>query len=123
MDLVYKRYSNPMELIDNMISFSNFSEFISELADNVSDEKLYDIWKSKVYDKSFADFKNEMMSKWKKNTGIETSETMTDEEMETTINDSYKIQIVVSTPITAAMRPTAQKVKSTRHSLQPHNSK
>ena len=32
-----------------------------------------------------------MMAKWKKNTGIETSETMTDEEMETTINDSYKI--------------------------------
>lgn len=91
MDLVYKRYSNPMELIDNMISLSNFSEFISELADNVSDEKLYDIWKSKVYDKSFADFKNEMMAKWKKNTGIETSETMTDEEMETTINDSYEI--------------------------------
>jgi hypothetical protein len=91
MDLVYKRYSNPMELIDNMISLSNFSEFISELADNVSEEKLYDIWKSKVYDKSFADFKNEMMAKWKKNTGIETSETMTDEEMETTINDSYKI--------------------------------
>lgn len=91
MDLVYKRYSNPMELIDNMISISNFSEFISELADNVSDEKLYDIWKSKVYDKSFADFKNEMMAKWKKNTGIETSETMTDEEMETTINDSYEI--------------------------------
>jgi hypothetical protein len=91
MDLVYKRYSNPMELIDNMISFSNFSKFISELADNVSDEKLYDIWKSKVYDKSFADFKNEMMAKWKKNTGIETSETMTDEEMETTINDSYEI--------------------------------
>nr|DAO64936.1 MAG TPA: hypothetical protein [Caudoviricetes sp.] len=91
MDLVYKRYSNPMELIDNMISLSNFSEFISELADNVSDEKLYDIWKSKVYDKSFADFKNEMMAKWKKNTGIETSEIMTDEEMETTINDSYEI--------------------------------
>ena len=91
MDLVYKRYSNPMELIDNMISLSNFSEFISELADNVSDEKLYDIWKSKVYDKSFADFKNEMMAKWKKNTGIETSETMTDEEMETTINDYYEI--------------------------------
>lgn len=91
MDLVYKRYSNPMELIDNMISFSNFSEFISELADNVSDEKLYDIWKSKVYDKSFVDFKNEMMAKWKKNTGIETSEIMTDEEMETTINDSYEI--------------------------------
>ncbi|EEF94277.1 hypothetical protein CATMIT_01111 [Catenibacterium mitsuokai DSM 15897] len=91
MDLVYKRYSNPMELIDNMISLSNFSEFISELADNVSEEKLYDIWKSKVYDKSFADFKNEMMAKWKKNTGIETSETMTDEEMETTINDSYEI--------------------------------
>lgn len=91
MDLVYKRYSNPMELIDNMISLSNFSEFISELADNVSDEKLYDIWKSKIYDKSFADFKNEMMAKWKKNTGIETSETMTDEEMETTINDSYEI--------------------------------
>ena len=91
MDLVYKRYSNPMELIDNMISLSNFSEFISELADNVSDEKLYDIWKPKVYDKSFADFKNEMMAKWKKNTGIETSETMTDEEMETTINDSYEI--------------------------------
>lgn len=91
MDLIYKRYSNPMELIDNMISLSNFSEFISELADNVSDEKLYDIWKSKVYDKSFADFKNEMMAKWKKSTGIETSETMTDEEMETTINDSYEI--------------------------------
>lgn len=91
MDLVYKRYSNPMELIDNMISLSNFSEFIFELADNVSEEKLYDIWKSKVYDKSFADFKNEMIAKWKKNTGIETSETMTDEEMETTINDSYEI--------------------------------
>lgn len=80
-----------MELIDNMISLSNFSEFISELADNVSDEKLYDIWKSKVYDKSYADFKNEMMAKWKKSTGIETSETMTDEEMETTINNSYEI--------------------------------
>ena len=91
MELVYKRHSNPMELIDNMISLSHFSEFISELADNVSDEKLYGIWKSKVYDKSFADFKNEMMAKWKKNTGIETSETMTDEEMETTINDSYEI--------------------------------
>lgn len=91
MDLVYKRYSNPMELIDNMISLSNFSEFISELADNVSDEKLYDIWKSKVFDKSYADFKNEMMTKCKNNAGIEVSETMTDEEIETTINDSYDI--------------------------------
>ena len=66
MDLVYKRYSNPMELIDNMILFLIFQSSFLNLLTMSQTRKLYDIWKSKVYDKSYADFKNEMMTKWKK---------------------------------------------------------
>lgn len=80
MDLLFNRYANPFLLIDNLIATNKLFKFIIDLIDIVNDENIYDLWIHKVFDKSFNDFKNEII-----NNEVEV------EDIETTVKDSYNI--------------------------------
>ena len=57
MDLVFKRYSSPFLLLDNLIENGKFLEFIAELLNDYQEEQLYEFWLHKVHDKSYEEFK------------------------------------------------------------------
>lgn len=60
MDLLFERYANPFLLLDNLIATGRFFEFVMEFIDIHNEEKIYDVWIHKIFDKSFEAFKNEI---------------------------------------------------------------
>lgn len=81
MDLVFKRYSNPYLILDEMILWGSFSDFVTEIWNNYNDELTYQLWLSNnpYNNLGFLDFKQSLM------TPTETKS------VETTIQDSYKL--------------------------------
>lgn len=57
MDLLFKRYASPFILLDNLIQNNGLFDFIGSLIDTYNDERLYEIWLHKCFDKSFEDYK------------------------------------------------------------------
>ena len=82
MDLLFKRYASPFVLIDQMITVGRFAEFIQELQEMDGEDSLWDFYLHKVDGKSFNEFKEEVI--------IQNTE-ITDEDLETTINNSVEI--------------------------------
>jgi hypothetical protein len=71
MDRLFKRYSDPMKLLDQMIRTGRFEEFVNEFVainneeteqqnKEQEDRLIWEIWLHRVFDKSFADFKNSL---------------------------------------------------------------
>lgn len=71
MDRLFKRYSSPMLLLDQMIRTGRFEEFVNEFVainneeteqqnKEQEDKLLWDIWLHRIFDKSFAEFKNSL---------------------------------------------------------------
>ena len=82
MDLVFKRYSSPFLLLDNLIENGRFLEFIMELLDMHEEEQIYELWLHKCFDKSYEEFKK----------GLKKQETdVDDERIGSIINDSFEI--------------------------------
>lgn len=81
MDLVFKRYSNPYLILDEMILWGSFSDFVSEIWNNYNDELTYQLWLSNnpYNNLSYLDFKKSLMTP---------NETKS---VETTIHDSYEM--------------------------------
>lgn len=81
MDLIFKRYSNPYLVLNEMILYGSFSDFVNEIISNYNDELLYQLWLSNnPYNKvEYVDFKKSLMNP------VETKS------LETTIEDSYKM--------------------------------
>ena len=84
--MVFKRYSNPISLFDELIENNQFSDFIDTLYDKYIEEFTYDYWIHKVFDKSFDDFKKEIQLSNDAQHGY-----MDEEDVKTTINKSYDI--------------------------------
>lgn len=57
MDLIFKRYSSPFLIINEMIINGQLLKFINKILDIQNDERVYDIWLHRVFDKSFEQFK------------------------------------------------------------------
>ena len=57
---MYKRYANPLELIDRMISNGRFEEFVIEIPgfrnEEEKEQTLWEFWLHRIHDRSFADF-------------------------------------------------------------------
>ena len=81
MDLIFKRYSNPYLILNEMILYGSFSDFVNEIISNYNDELLYQLWLSNnPYNKvEYVDFKKSLINP------VETKS------LETTIEDSYKM--------------------------------
>lgn len=56
MDLAFNRYANPFLLFDTMISNGTFLGFVMAMFKQIEEDKLFDIWLHKVFDKEWKDF-------------------------------------------------------------------
>ena len=83
MDLLFKRYASPYLLVDEMILAGQFSDFVTQLTEYDADQNLWEFFLHKVDGQSFND--------WKASLDAEQSNQMSDDQIETTINDSYFI--------------------------------
>lgn len=81
MDLLFKRYASPYLLIDEMISAGALSQFVDTLFQTSEEEKLWNYFLAKVFDKSYNDFKNELQAQ----------APVSNTNVETTINNSFEI--------------------------------
>lgn len=81
MDLLFHRYASPFLLLDQLIPTGDLSDFISTIWEIREEEMQWQYFLSKVFDKSFEDFKETM----KQQPG------MTQKEIETTIKDSMSM--------------------------------
>lgn len=79
MDLLFHRYASPFLLLDQIIPSGDLSEFISTVWEVRDEEMQWQYFLSKVFDKSFEDFKESLKSQ---------TQGMTKQEIETTIKDS-----------------------------------
>lgn len=57
MDLLFKRYASPFIFMDTLIQSRRFSDFVDEIVERVEDEREWEFFLHKVFDKSFNDFK------------------------------------------------------------------
>lgn len=106
MDLLYSRYSNPLEFMRLYIDQGRFGEFVSNIIDaenkrlkekyeKENEDKLWQMYIHSYSDKSFIEWKNEMMNGQPQNqepshkSGYSLS--MTDEEVENQLEKSRSI--------------------------------
>ena len=81
MDLLFHRYASPFLLLDQIIPTGDLSDFISTVWEIREEEMQWQYFLSKVFDKSFEDFKETMKPQ----------KGMTQEEIETIISDSMSM--------------------------------
>lgn len=80
MDLLFSKYASPYLLLDQIVEEQRLCEFLNEFANIKREEELVDVWKHKVFDKGFKEFKESLQPK-----------TSTKDGLETAINNSYKM--------------------------------
>lgn len=78
MDLVFHRYASPFLLLDQVVGNDELSEFVSMLWDVTDEEREWQYFLAKVFDKSFEDFKQ----------AIKPQPPISRRELETTIKES-----------------------------------
>lgn len=78
MDLLFHRYASPFLLLDQIIPSGDLADFISTVWEIRDEEMQWQYFLSKVFDKSFEDFKK----------ALKPQKGMSKEEIETTIKDS-----------------------------------
>lgn len=78
MDLLFHRYASPFLLLDQIIPTGDLSDFISTVWEIKDEEMQWQYFLSKVFDKSFEDFKET----------LKPQKVMSQEEIETTIKNS-----------------------------------
>lgn len=61
MDLLFKRYASPFLLLDGMIESCRFFYFVKKFVDTENEEKIYELWIHKVHDKTYQEFKEQVM--------------------------------------------------------------
>ena len=73
MDLLYSRYSNPLEFMRLYINQGRFGEFVAEIlemdakrkqeeADKDNEQKMWEMYLHSMADKSFNDWKKDVLS-------------------------------------------------------------
>lgn len=82
MDCLFAKYGSPFLFIDGMIQTHRLSEFVDEFLKIENEDRKWEFYLHKVYDKSFEEW-NKSIPKAK--------EDISDEQLETTIQDSKSI--------------------------------
>ena len=86
--MIFKRYANPMILLNQMIKGKRFLEYVNEFVsitnEELEDQTKWEFWLHKVVDMSYSDF----LAKTEVN---KTEETMTKNELEATVLNSWEI--------------------------------
>ena len=80
MGLLFEKYATPFLLVDELISNSDFSEWIDSFIESTNEDMIWEMWLHKDYEKSFEDFKNSILKK-----------PVTEEDLETTVLESKQL--------------------------------
>ncbi len=100
MDLLYSRYSNPLEFMHLYIEQGRFGEFVEQIieldnkrkkeeVDKENEEKLWQMYIHSMSDKSFIQWKDELINEQPQNQ--ESSLSMTDKQIEEQKNKARNI--------------------------------
>lgn len=84
MDLIFKRYSSPFILLDNYLRLGRFDEFVDEVIKANNEDETYKVWLLKVHDKSYEEFREEVLNSSK-------NKASTPEQIKATISESKNI--------------------------------
>ena len=84
MDSLAKRYANPFTILEVMIRQRRFYEFVIELDDLITEDRLYEAWLHKCYDKGFTEWKNVLFAKAK-------AQNTSQSELEATVKNSSEL--------------------------------
>ena len=60
MDLLFVRYASPFVLLDGLILTNSLKNFVDDFFDFVNEDREWEFFLHKVYDKSWSEFSNEM---------------------------------------------------------------
>lgn len=87
--MLYKRYSNPLELMDLMIQSGRLFEFIREMIhirnEEMEEETAWEYWLHKNFEQSWSDFRASL------NDDSSTNAAPTHEELKKTVSESAKL--------------------------------
>ncbi len=59
---MFSRYGNAETLLDGYINYGRLRYFINDFIDICNEEQVWDIWKHKVQDKSYSEFREEILT-------------------------------------------------------------
>ena len=85
MDLLYRRYANPLSFLSKMIYKGNFTKTITDIWNEEQEEKMFEMYLHSFSDKSFDDYKKELLNQSK------VEKTMNEEIVKDTIKKSESI--------------------------------
>ena len=60
MDLLFVRYASPFVLLDGLILTNSLNNFVDDFFDFINEDREWEFFLHKVYDKSWSEFSNEM---------------------------------------------------------------
>ena len=60
MDLLFTRYASPFVLLDGLILTNSLNNFVYDFFDFINEERNWEFFLHKVYDKRWSDFVNEI---------------------------------------------------------------
>ena len=60
MDLLFTRYASPFCLLDGLIMTNSLNSFVDDFFDFVNEERNWEFFLHKVYDKSWSEFSNDI---------------------------------------------------------------
>lgn len=60
MDLLFVRYASPFVLLDGLILTNSLKNFVDDFFDFVNEDREWEFFLHKVYDKSWSEFSNDM---------------------------------------------------------------
>lgn len=87
MDMLFKRYANPMIILDKMIHSGRLTEFVREFIqirnEELIDQTRWEYWLHRVFDMSFGDFIEHSTAT--------ASEEISDAKLTHTVNESLRI--------------------------------
>lgn len=63
MDLLARRYASPFVLLDEMAAQGRLYEFVREVNEINDEERLWDIWLHRVFDKTYDDWRDSLTHK------------------------------------------------------------
>ena len=88
--MLFKRYANPLIILEQMIRTQRFSEFINEFVrihnEELEDRTQWEFWLHRVFDKTWAQFLEAVEG----NNGVD-EKMPTQDELEHTVMESKKI--------------------------------
>ena len=60
MDLLFVRYASPFVLLDGLILTNSLKNFVDDFFDFINEDREWEFFLHKVYDKSWSEFSNNM---------------------------------------------------------------